>query len=227
MKKFLVGGLAIAMIGGLLFMNPVSAASSHVVFVGGAEDFVFYNDDDGDEDLFDGLHDVMAKDERTETITVRNSASDYDYVKIYLQSVTIPDGVANEAGDVTNAEFLANFILDIRRGEEIIYSGTAENLDTFVANVDLGTYYPGDEDVITVTLAAAENLSNRFMHCAAAVNWSFLVEAYKDGKVVPYSPDTGFMTGSGAAVGVMSVASVVMIGGVWGLVKLRTKTGRK
>ena len=166
----------------------------------------------------------MAGDERTETITIQNSANDYDYVKIYLQSVTIPDGMANPASGVTNAEFLANFTLDIRHGDEVIYSGTAENLDEFVSNVDLGTYYPGDQSVLEIALKAPESLTNRYAHCSAAVNWTFLVEAYKDGQVVPYSPDTGFMTGERTAVAVMSAAGIIIVGcAVFSFIKMRKR----
>lgn len=223
MKKFLLAIMAAVMVSGLS-AGMVSAASSHVVFVGGAEDFVFYNDDDGDSDLFNGLKDVMAGDEKTETITIQNSANDYDYVKIYLQSVTIPDGPANPEGSVTNAEFLANFTLDIRHGNDVIYNGTAQNLDDSVSNVDLGTYYPGDKSVVTIALKAPASLTNRFAHCSSAVNWTFMAEAYKNGEVVPYSPDTGFATGNNAAVAVASVAGVVIVGCViYGLVRIKNK----
>ena len=213
MKKFIFGLMTVLMTGGLLTTNLASAAGSHVQFVGGAENFVFY-DDSGDTDLFDGLHDVMAGDKRTETITIQNTAHDYDYVKIYLDSVTIPDGSANSERTVTVAEFLANFTMNIWHGDNLIYSGVAENLDTFVSNVDLGTYYPNDKSTLTVELVAPESLTNRFAHCSAKMDWTFLAEAYKDGQVVPISPDTGYSTGERTATVVFSVVGVVVISGI-------------
>ncbi|MBR2710001.1 hypothetical protein IKE72_02900 [Candidatus Saccharibacteria bacterium] len=222
MKKFFIYVFTVL----LCALAPLNvfAANSHVVFQGGAEDFIFYNEADGDSDLLNGLHDVMPGDARTEKITIENRAAEYDYVKIYLISVTIPDGYANEETGVTNAEFLSQFTMKIQQGDEIIYEGAAEDLDTFVSNINLGTYGLGESSELLVSLVAPDSLTNRFAHCASVMDWTFLVEAYKDGEVVPYSPDTGTFTAEHSSVlAISSIGIIALIGTVIWIVRKNKK----
>jgi hypothetical protein len=46
------------------------------------------------------------------------------------------------------------------------------------------------------------------------MNWTFLVEAYKDGEVVPYSPDTGTFTAEHFSALAASGITVIIIGAI-------------
>ena len=69
--------------------NSVSASAlnSAVYFEGGADNFVIYPN----HDLFDNFKNVYPGDKLTEEIKVRNTAPEYDYVKIYLRAETHDD----------------------------------------------------------------------------------------------------------------------------------------
>ena len=84
-KTLSVLALALAL---LLGLSAVAFAESSVSYKGGAEKFVFLEGGAyTDTDMFGGFKGVMPGDELTQKVTVRNSFTDVEYVKIYLRAV--------------------------------------------------------------------------------------------------------------------------------------------
>ncbi|MBR3180776.1 hypothetical protein IKF63_01720 [Candidatus Saccharibacteria bacterium] len=189
-----------------LFFVQNTFANSKVHFEGGANNFVFYSDSDwADTDLFGGLKNTMPGDVRTENITIKNIADDYDYVKIYLRAEPTTEEIK---------DFLAHFTLNIYKDNELISSTSAAEQGSLETNVLLGTFANGDEVLLTTELLAPLTLENKYMYVSGEIQWVFTAEAYKDGKIIP--PDTGTITNSneystGTIVGVCLTATVLVI----------------
>ena len=161
---------------GLLFGVDAHATST-VSFEGGAENFVF----SPSNDLFGGFKDLAPGDTRTETITVKNLATDYDFVKLYLRA---------ESDTATNG-LLSQLTFNLSRGEELISSDAS-------ANLVLGTFYPGDETTLTLEVSAPLTLGNAYQHTQNEIKWIFTAEAYKDGQIAPPNTGTALATPSAA-----------------------------
>ncbi|MBQ3294534.1 hypothetical protein IJG98_02295 [Candidatus Saccharibacteria bacterium] len=161
---------------GLLFGVDAHATST-VSFEGGAENFVF----SPSNDLFGGFKDLAPGDTRTETITVKNLATDYDFVKLYLRA---------ESDTATNG-LLSQLTFNLSRGEELISSDAS-------ANLALGTFYPGDETTLTLEVSAPLTLGNAYQHTQNEIKWIFTAEAYKDGQIAPPNTGTALATPSAA-----------------------------
>ena len=157
----------------LSFASPALAAS-RVEFQGGAENFVFNTD--GSSEFFDGLEGMMPGDTRSETVTVKNTTTEYDYVKIYL--CVVPE--------TEDDAFLSKLILSIKNNGTLI---SDSNLSAATTNLELGSFNPNDESLLTLELLAPATLGNDFQYAESGINWIFTAEAYKDGKIVP--PNTG------------------------------------
>ena len=160
-----------------LLLSGSAHATSTVTFEGGAENFVF----SPSNDRFGGLKDLMPGDTRTETITVKNLATDYDFVKLYLraESDTATDGL------------LSQLTFNLSHGEELISSDAS-------ANLALGTFYPGDETTLTLEVSAPLTLGHAYQHTKNEIKWIFTAEAYKDGQIAPPNTGTALATPSAA-----------------------------
>ena len=180
-----------------LILSPLALAASSVQFEGGAENFVFYPSNGwNDADLFGGLKNMMPGDRRTESITVKNIATDYDYVKIFLRAESLSSATETtaESGQPSMAEFLSKLTLNIYQGDNLISSASADNLGGLSSNLLLGTFHGGDETTLTVEVIAPTSLSNKYMNAVGEIDWLFTAEAYKDGVMI--NPNTGVLTTS-------------------------------
>ena len=163
-----------------LFLSSTALAASTVKFEGGAENFVFYSDNSKTKtDLFGGLKDLMPRDTKTETITVKNTARDYDYVKIFLRAEPLAE---------TNT-LLDRLTLNIYHDNVLVSSSPASSQGALASNLELGTFNYGEETLLTVEIIAPSDLENNYEYTEGEINWIFTAEAYKDGKIV--SPNTG------------------------------------
>ena len=104
----------------------VSALNSAVYFEGGADNFVVYPN----RDLFDNFKNVYPGDKITEEIKVRNTAPEYDYVKIYLRAETHDDitnpPISTDDDTATMHDFLRQLSLKVYNGGNLIYSATPD-----------------------------------------------------------------------------------------------------
>ena len=164
------------------------ALNSAVYFEGGADNFVFYPGTEwSDVDLFDGFKNIMPGDKCTETIKVRNTAPEYDYVKIYLRaeahdesSNPLSDSVADKETVATMSDFLSQLSMRVYNGGNLIYNTSPDQLGGLKNNVPLGEFVNGASTTLTVELNVPKTLSNAYMHRAGEVDWIFTAEGYKD-----------------------------------------------
>lgn len=173
---------------GLLFGMDAHATST-VSFEGGAENFVF----SPSNDLFGSFKDLAPGDTRTETITVKNLAADYDFVKLYLRA---------ESDTATNG-LLSQLTFNLSHGEELISSDAS-------ANLALGTFYPGDETTLTLEVSAPLTLGNAYQHTQNEIKWIFTAEAYKDGQIAPPNTGTALTTPSAANETIVIASALVL-----------------
>ena len=78
----------------------------------------------------------MPGDKLTETVKVRNTAPEYDYVKIYLRAeahdesanpLSVP--VAETETVATMSDFLAQLTMRVYNGGELVYNATPDQTD--------------------------------------------------------------------------------------------------
>ena len=180
-----------------MFAPNASALNSAVYFEGGADNFVFYPGTSWSEvDLFDDFKNAMPGDQLTETIKVRNTAPEYDYVKIYLRADPHNDST-NPLSDKTvesetvasTKDFLAQLSMRVYNNGELIYDATPNKLTSLKNNVLLGEFANGAGATLTVELDVPKTLSNEYMHRIGEIDWIFTAEGYIDGEEVPIDDD--------------------------------------
>ena len=169
--------------------NSVSvlALNSAVYFEGGADNFVIYPN----RDLFDNFKNVYPGDKLTEEIKIRNTAPEYDYVKIYLRAETHDDitnpPINTDDDTATMHDFLRQLSLKVYNGGNLIYSAAPNQLDGLSQNQLLGEFVNGASTKLTVQLDVPVTLGNKYMHRVGEVDWIFTAEGYIDDK--PVCPD--------------------------------------
>ncbi len=143
-------------------------------------------------DLFDNFKGVMPGDTLTETVTVKNTASCCDFIKVYLRAEPHGDdnplspGVAESETVASMEDYLAQLTMTVWNGTTKIYEG-APNGPT--SNVLLGTLRKNDALTLTVELEVPADLGNAYANRAGEVDWVFVVEEYDDSN--PDIPVTG------------------------------------
>ena len=203
--------LSLALVGifSLVFSTNAMATST-VEFKGGAENFVFSSDDDWTgTDLFGGLKGMMPGDTRSEEITIRNNASDYDFVIIYLRA---------ESNSEINA-LLSKLTLNVYRDGELISTSSASEQGGLATDVMIGAYDYGDESQLTAEVLIPATLGNDYMYTEGEIKWVFTAEAYVDGEIANV-PDTGAMDTSntgGASTEILIVGIIAVVIAVSGL----------
>lgn len=188
MRKIFANILLFSLAFAMLIASNVGALNSAVYFEGGADNFVFYPGTTwGEVDLFDGFKNAMPGDKLTETIKVRNTAPEYDYVKIYLRaeahdesSNPLSDSVTHEETVVTMSDFLSQLSMRVYNGGNLIYNASPDRLGGLKNNVLLGEFINGASTTLKVELNIPKTLGNEYMHRAGEVDWVFTAEGYKD-----------------------------------------------
>ena len=189
MKKTLkqISVLLLALVMVLSMAVPALAAdgTSRVTYKDGFEFTV--DDDDGtqmtDTDLFSSFKDVMPGDTLEQEITIINSCTSCDYVKVYLQA--IPHDAENkpvaEALKEVNLEEMTRFLnqmtLIVENNGEEIFRGPAGELDGLKNPVLLGTFDHGDAATLKVELSVDRKLTSKeFADRIGEIDWQFSVE---------------------------------------------------
>lgn len=189
MKKTLkqISVLLLALVMVLSMAVPALAAdgTSRVTYKDGFEFTV--DDDDGtqmtDTDLFSSFKDVMPGDTLEQEITIINSCTSCDYVKVYLQAIPHDENnlpVAKAFKEVNLEEmtkFLNQMTLTVENNGKKIFNGTAGELDGLKNPVLLGTFDHGDAATLKVELSVDRNLtSEEFADRIGEIDWQFSVE---------------------------------------------------
>jgi len=206
----------------LMFMNlsvTTLAADSIITFKGLQQGFAFQP---GSEytatDLFDNFKNVMPGDRRSETIQIKNTATDCDYIKLYIRAVvhdedsnpltysepfeqldgkdqsgenqTPVDGQRDETV-ATMQDFLSQLSLKLYHDETLIYEASPDELGGLQNNVYLATLGKGAIANLTVELSVPISLGNEYANRVGEVDWVFLLEGLDYPDPPAETPDPG------------------------------------
>ena len=238
MKKSMRKLLSLAMILAALAALAVPALAADAVVSRKGNDIVIETTGSGytDTDLFDNFKNVMPGDERTESITVKNNVTGYDYVKLYIRAVPHDeqgnpltysetyeneDGKdqANAAGErdgtvATMADFLSKLSMDVYLvnadgTKETIFSASPDKSAQLTDNVLLGTFAKGQSAKLEAVLTVPAELGNEYANRVGEVDWLFTVEGFNNEK--PLIP-TGQLNWPVAVFG--TLGALLLVGGV-------------
>ena len=167
------------------------AASPAITFNGFSKGFDFQPGSEYTQtDLFGSFKNVMPGDTVTETITFTNSASDCDFVNLYMRAEAHDEAgnplspkVAEKETVVTMTEFLSKLSMKVWNGTELIYDATPDQLDGLKNNVFLGAYRSGEKATLKVELDVPIELGNEYANRVGEVDWIFHVETYNENQL--------------------------------------------
>lgn len=193
------------------------AADSSITFKGAQEGFDFQPGSQYTAtDLFDSFKDVMPGDKLTETIQIKNEASDCDYIKLYMRAVvhdengnplTYSETFENTDGKdqanvdgqrdetvATMQDFLSQLTMRIYNGDELIYEASPDEAGALVNNVLLGTLSKGESLNLKVELDVPIELGNEYANRVGEVDWVFLAECFEYEKLTVHKAwdDNGY-----------------------------------
>ena len=167
------------------------AASPSITFKGFTSGFDFQPGSEYTEtDLFNSFKNVMPGDTVTETITFTNSASDCDFVNLYMRAEAhdetanpLSPKVAEKETVAAMTEFLSKLSMKVWNGTELIYDAAPNELGGLGSNKFLGTFRSGETATLKVELSVPIDLDNKFADRIGEVDWIFHVEAYNESQL--------------------------------------------
>lgn len=167
------------------------AVSPSITFEGHSKGFDFVPGSEYTEsDLFNNFKNVMPGDVLTEEITFTNSATDCDFVHLYLRAELhdaeknpLSEEVAETETAASMVEFLSQLSMKVWNGAELIYEASPDELGGLAENVLLGTFRTGETATLKVELTVPETLGNEFANRVGEVDWIFHVEAYNESQL--------------------------------------------
>lgn len=164
------------------------AADASVTFTGRSGGFEFSPGSEyTDTDLFPDLKNAMPGDSLTQTVTVTNTDTEFDYIKVYLRAQAhdetdnpLSENVAAAGETVASmTDFLAQLAMRVYNGTTLIYEGSPDELDGLQSNVLLGTLDSGESVTLKVELDVPISLGNEYANRVGEVDWVFTVEAFE------------------------------------------------
>ena len=173
------------------FATTAFAADSSITFTGFSSGFEFQPGSEYTEtDLFQNFKNVMPGDTVTETITFTNSATDCDFVNLYMRAEAhdetdnpLSPKVAEKESVATMTEFLSKLSMKVWNGTELIYDASPDQLDGLKSNKLLGTFRTGETATLKVELSVPIELDNKYANRVGEVDWIFHVEAYNESQL--------------------------------------------
>ena len=139
-------------------------------------------------DLFENFKGVMPGDKLTEEITIENKNKDFYYIKVYLRAI-VHDEVGNPLSQSVTAsgetvvsmqDFLAQLSMQVKKGTDLIFDASPDELDGLAANVLLGRLRRGESLKLDVVLTVPIDLGNEYANRVGEVDWVFTVEGFND-----------------------------------------------
>ena len=173
------------------FATTAFAADSSITFTGFSSGFEVQPGSEYTEtDLFGNFKNVMPGDTVTETITFTNSATDCDFVNLYMRAEAhdetdnpLSPKVAEKETVATMTEFLSKLSMKVWNGTELIYDASPDQLDGLKSNKLLGTFRTGETATLKVELSVPIELDNKYANRVGEVDWIFHVEAYNESQL--------------------------------------------
>ena len=169
-------------------------------------------------DLFGGdFKGVMPGDTKYETVTIKNWAAQYDYVKVYMQAKQHPKEelvIANRGVTVqVKYDFLSQLYLTVTKGKTLIYEAGPDKtyqLDEAGKLSDpvyLGKLSRLQSITLDVELVVPITLGNAYADSIGEVDWVFYFEGYNNSD----TPKTGDYIMAAVIVMAVSAAALVLL----------------
>ena len=220
MKKLCSLLLALLVLAACAF--SVLAEDSKVIYSGDAGSFIFEpGSQESPTDLFPHFRDVMPGDVMTQTITVRNDASNKVKVKIYMRSLGAEEG---------SEEFLSQLRLRVEKTGDsdlaYLFDAAADQSAQLTDWVLLGTLYSGGALDLNVILEVPVEMDNEFQERIGILDWEFKVEELPISSDDPQPPYTGDDSNRLLWTVTFSVSFVILLILAYLLLKGGRKRGR-
>lgn len=163
---------------------PAYAAESTVTWQGQEKGFGFAPGSEyTTSDLFGNFKGVMPGDRLTETISLKNAATDSDYIRLYLRAVphdvdNAPTASGSDETAVTMADFLSQLTMRVYNGETLIYEASPDKTAGLTENLFLAQLASGESTSLRVELEVPSSLSNQYANRLGEVDWVFTAEQF-------------------------------------------------
>ena len=185
-------------------LSTEAMAAGSVTYRQGAERFIFApGTTQSPTSIFSDFQNVMPGDSITQSIFVRNLASNKVKVRIYMRSLGAQLG--------TN-EFLNQMTLKVEKQDDtILFDAPADQPADLTNWAYLGTLYSGGQLTLDVTLDVPITMGNEFQDQVGYLDWEFMVVE------LPISPDDPAKTGDTSNVGLyaalmgVSLAAIIIL----------------
>ena len=205
MKKLIPFLLVLVLM--LSMATTAFAADGNVTFDGKSEKFLFApGSEHSQTDLFaDNFKGVMPGDKLTQKITVRNDSDEKADVKIYMRSL----GAHKDSEAFLNQLKLT---VTASSGTTALFEAPADKTAQLTEWTCLGTFKPGAEVELTVTLEVPVEMDNEFQNAIGYLDWQFKTEIIP----IPETPKTGdtsnlLLFGGLAVVSLIALCVVLVV----------------
>lgn len=179
MKKILRKSICLLAISIMLLASTAASFASTVSYEGQAEKFIFTPGSEySPTDLFTNYKGVMPGDKLTQTVTVRNNASDKVNVEIFMRALgatdlTHEDGIAEVSQEASEA-FLKQLTLTVTsESGSKLFEAPANETAQLTEWVSLGKFKSGAEVDLNVTLNVPLEMTSQEQ--IGALDWQFKV----------------------------------------------------
>lgn len=165
MKRILATLIVIAI------LSVTAFAESNVIYSGNSGHIIFEpGSKHSPTDLFTEFKSVMPGDSLTQTITIRNRASDLVKAKVFIRALGAQED---------SYEFLSQLRLRVEKVEDkgsYMFDANADQSAQLTEWYYLGTIYSGGKVDINVILDVPKELDNTYADRIGYLDWEFIVE---------------------------------------------------
>ena len=179
-------------------------ADSTLLYVGGAEEFVYADDgSEAPDALFEDFVEVMPGDVLTDRIHIRNDQDKGVKIKLYLRS----HGAQNE----TDA-FLSQLKLTVtQEGGDVLFSGPADETAQLTDWVYLGTLYSGGTVTLNMQLEVPITMTSTFENQEGHIDWELRADEFPVESTDPKAPQTGDTANPALYALLLAVSAAVLV----------------